>query len=330
MIGKGFPPKPRSLSTAVKAVDFCVLLSGGLLVIALTGRFPFSGVYSSPFGVVKIGSKPALWLGIFVLSLMSRITLKEEGGYLKGFFTHANPTRLFLMALFIYNANGRQMGAVDTIPSRLLPYSILKEGNFDLDEFRFLYAHGVPRNLIQAGGHLVSAYPPGTAILALPFYILPIFASVPPDSKLVTDVEKLAAAVLTALSVALMYATIRRLSDQKEALILSLIHAFGTSSLSISSQALWQHGPSQLLLAASLYCLVRGNEQPQWAAVSGLPLGMAVLCRPTDLLIAAPLAVYVSYVYRRQAFLFALLALPSVAFVLLYNYWYFGSASNVG
>jgi hypothetical protein len=299
MTAKSRALKPPSISAAAIAVDVLMLSSLVVLGLALTGRVPFSGVYPSPLGVIKIGPKPSIWAGLFALSALARITIRHESGRISGLLTHPNATRLFLIALFIYNANGRQIGAVDTIPSRFLPYSLLREGNFDLDEFRFLYTQGVPAYLIQSGGHVVSAYPPGPAILALPFYLLPILGRVPPQSKLLIDVEKLAAAVLTALSVALMYATIRRLSDQKEALILSLIYAFGTSSLSISSQALWQHGPSQLLLAASLYCLVRGNEQPQWAAVSGLPLGMAVLCRPTDLLIAIPLAAYVFHAHRK-------------------------------
>ena len=330
MTAKSWALKPPSISAAAIAVDVLMLSSLVVLGLALTGRVPFSGVYPSPLGVIKIGPKPSIWAGLFALSALARITIRHESGRISGLLTHPNATRLFLIALFIYNANGRQIGAVDTIPSRFLPYSLLREGNFDLDEFRFLYTQGVPAYLIQSGGHVVSAYPPGPAILALPFYLLPILGRVPPQSKLLIDVEKLAAAVLTALSVALMYATIRRLSDQKEALILSLIYAFGTSSLSISSQALWQHGPSQLFLAASLYCLVRGMEQPGWAALSGLTLGLAVLCRPTDLLIAIPLAAYVFHAHRKLTYLFTLLTLPAVAFMLLYNQRHFGAATRMG
>lgn len=322
--------QPRSASVAAIAVDVLMLLSLGILAIALTGRIPFSGVYSSPFGVIKVGPRPVIWVGLFVFSLLARITLRWEGGHVSGLVTHPTATRLFLFALFVYNLNGRQIGAVDTIPARLLPYSILRQGNFDLDEFTFLYAHGVPGNLIQTGGRLVSAYPPGPALLALPFYLLPVFGGVPPDSQLLGNVEKLTAAVLTALSVALMYAAIKRLEGQKMALALSLIYAFGTSSFSISSQALWQHGPSQLLLAASLYCLVRGRAEPPWAALSGFTLGWAVLCRPTDILIAMPLAVYVFYAHRDQLLRFALLAVPSIIFMALYNSWYFGSIFLVG
>lgn len=322
--------KPQGRRTTRILTDVLILLSSGLLVVSLTGRFPFSGAYPSPIGVLKIGPRPTIWVVFLAVSLLTRITLRQEGGCFTGLFTHPTPTRLFLIALFIYNANGAQHGAVDTIPTRFLPYSILKEQNFDLDEFRFLYAHGVPAYLIQSGNHLISAYPPGPAILALPFYLLPVLSGVPPDSKLVTDVEKLAASVLTALSVVLVYLTLRRLGGEKTAFKLSLLYALGTSALSVSSQALWQHGPSQLLLAASLYCLVRGMEQVKWVAFSGLMLGSAVLCRPTDVLVASALAIYVLHTHRREACLFTLLALPPIAFFLLYNHWHFGSATRIG
>ena len=322
--------QPRRATIAAIAADVLMLLSSGALAIALTGRFPFSGVYSSPFGVIRIGSKPAIWVGLFVVSALVRITLRQKCGRPGRLFTDPTPACLFLVALFIYNANGRQIGAVDTIPSRLLPYSILREGNFDLDEFQFLYAQGVPAYIIQSGERLVSAYPPGPAILALPFYLLPVLGRVPPQSKLLIDVEKLAAAVLTALSVVLIHAAIRRLESQEVALILSVIYAFGTSAFSISSQALWQHGPSQLLLAASIYCLVRGMEQAKWAAFSGLTLSSAVLCRPTDILIAIPLSIYVLRAHRDQTVRFVLFAAPPTIFMGLYNYWYFGSVLQMG
>ena len=330
MVAKCLLLKPRRAPAVAIVADVLMLLSLGGLAIALTGRLPFSGVYSSPFGVIKIGPKPTIWTELFVLSVLARITFRRESGLVTGLFRHPTATRLFFIALFIYNANGKQIGAVDTMPARLLPYSILREGNFDLDEFQLLYAHGVPGYVIETGGHLVSAYPPGPATLALPFFLLPVLGGVPPESKLLSDVEKLAAATLTALSVALVYAALEKLAGQKAALILSLAYAFGTSSLSISSQALWQHGPSQLLLAASLYCLVRGAQQPKWAAFSGLTLGWAVLCRPTDLLIAVPLALYVFHAHRNQAYLFTLFTLPSVVFMSLYNYRYFGSPTRIG
>ncbi|MGH7846089.1 MAG: glycosyltransferase family 39 protein, partial [Candidatus Binatia bacterium] len=237
---------------------------------------------------------------------------------------------LFLVAVFIYNANGTHSFAVDSNSTRLLPYSILEEMDFDLEEFTFLYSERIPPYLVRAEKHLVSAYPPGPAIMALPFYIPAFVSGVSAQSNLMIQVEKIAASVFVALSAALIYQCIASIEGGKTALLFALIYAFGTSSLSISSQGLWQHGPSQLLLVASLYGLVRGRERERWVGLAGLPLGGSVLCRPTDILVAVPLAVYVLHRHRQQWIAFALGALPSVLFVAGYNLWYFGSVMRMG
>jgi hypothetical protein len=62
------------------------------------------------------------------------------------------------------------------------------------------------------------------------------------------ELEKLAATLITALSVLLLFFAIRRMAQDRIAWFIALIYAFGTSGFNISSQALWQHGPSQLFL----------------------------------------------------------------------------------
>src|SRR5262245_55046921 len=42
---------------------------------------------------------------------------------------------LFLLLFAIYLLNFRQRGAGDSIPTRRLPFSLLREGNLNLDEF---------------------------------------------------------------------------------------------------------------------------------------------------------------------------------------------------
>ena len=42
---------------------------------------------------------------------------------------------LFFTVLIAYLANGRTIGAGDTLPSAYLPWSLLGQKNFDLDEF---------------------------------------------------------------------------------------------------------------------------------------------------------------------------------------------------
>ena len=79
---------------------------------------------------------------------------------------------------------------------------------------------------------------------------------------------------MVALSAVVLHAALRLLCSPVSALILTLVYGLGTSSLSVSSQGLWQHGPSQLALAAVLYCLVRGRTAPGWSDASSTPDAM--------------------------------------------------------
>src|SRR5262245_55039662 len=53
---------------------------------------------------------------------------------------------VFVCALTVYLANGRTLRTGDTLPARYLPFSILREHDFDLDEFPFLYDAAARRN----------------------------------------------------------------------------------------------------------------------------------------------------------------------------------------
>jgi hypothetical protein len=223
----------------------------------------------------------------------------------------SQPLSLLILALVIagaYLGNGTNLGTGDTRPARQLPISILSERDLDLDEFidRYRPAH---RHAVRfVNGHWVSDYPVGAALMAIPFYLPSVVLGVPPEREHLERLEKVAASGIVLLSALVMYATFRLATDHRAAILLTTIYALGTSSLSTSSQALWQHGPGQLAIASALYCLIRGSSSPRWMWLAGLPLAVAVLLR------------------RRRCFpLFVAAALPVAAFWLWYNLTYFGS-----
>ena len=186
---------------------------------------------------------------------------------------------LFAGALLVYMITFKIPGSGgDTTPARYLPLSILRHGDLDLDEFPLLYASALPHFLLKTCGHYVSAYPVGAAIAALPIYLPARFAPLPAESPFFAELEKLAAAALTAASVAVLYLTVLRMVRRRFALALALVYAFGSSSFSTSSQAFWQHGPGALAPATAPYCLVRGWTDPRWAGLAGFPLAFAVVC----------------------------------------------------
>jgi hypothetical protein len=240
-------------------------------------------------------------------------------------------TLLFSALVVVYLANGKTLGSGDTLPARYLPLSLLREGTFYLDSFPFLYDDrvqverrgGLPYYVTRAKGHYVSWYPVGAALFAVPVYVPAVLASINPESPSLAVLEKLSAAVIVALSAVLLYLILLRVTTRVVALALVVVYALGTSNFSVSSQAVWQHGPSQLALIATLYCLVRGHDEPRWVSLAGFPLAVAVITRPPDALLALPLAAYVLWQHRAQVVGFSLSALPPVVFQLWYNITYF-------
>lgn len=234
---------------------------------------------------------------------------------------------LFLVVALVYVANGRTVGAGDSLPARYLPFSLLREGNFDFDEFPLLYSgdavriypvlDGVPYFLRYRDGHYFSAYTPGPGILAVPVYMLPVLAGVS-AAAWASELEKVSAVAITALSVVFLFWALAELVSRRWALVLAVIYAFGTSSWSVSSQALWQHGPSQLFLTVLLFCLVRGMKEERFFAYAGFAMSSAIVMRPTDALIALPVAACVLYTRPRSILRFGLFALPPMVGLLLY------------
>jgi len=239
---------------------------------------------------------------------------------------------VFVGSLAVYLANGHSIPSGDTVPARLLPLSILREGNLDLDEFPFLYETGRPYYLQHVRGHYVSSYPVGAGVAAVPFFLPLALTGVDPQSMAVVAVEKLAAAVMVALSAAVVFLVVARLVSRRAALWLAIAYALGTSSFSQSSQALWQHGPAQLAIALGIYGTLRARADARWLALVGLSLGFAIVCRPSDALIVAPIAAHVLIEQRRRRgsplpFL-ATMAVP-LAFQAAYGAVYFGDPARL-
>lgn len=220
---------------------------------------------------------------------------------------------LFVAVAAAFSANLRPIGAGDTLPARYLPFSLLRALDADLDEFPVLYDEdaretfpildGIPYFLRRPAARYRSAYSTVPALLALPVYAGPIAAGTPATSPLVPHLEKLAATLITAASVVVLFAALCRLTATPWALAIALVYGLGTSSLSISSQALWPHGPGQLFLSLALYFLVRSREDARWLGPVALALGLAAVARSTNALLAAPLLAFVVVRHRRRALL---------------------------
>jgi hypothetical protein len=283
---------------------------------------------------IKIGGL-SLHVGHFRMTLAVCFTLAMARALLRSVRDGGAPLRdlrspliLFLACLMIYSLSSPAVWSSDTVPTRYLPISIITDWDLDLDEFSFQAHQGYA--LKQAGGHVVSAYPPWGGVLAVPMYLMPILRGETEESLPLLDLEKRSAALITTLSVLVLYFTARRLTHERWAWLMALIFAFGTTSFSVSSQALWQHGPSQLFVALTLYCLVRGLKEPWLSGLAGLPLGLAFICRPLNLMLALPIAVYILHARRKEFWAFCAAALPPFVLFSTYNWFYFGSPFTTG
>lgn len=286
---------------------FAVLYTGGTIDVG---------------GIRIVRAKPATPI-IALCILFSLYSLIKKPSSLKQAIDENSLTLLVCLVLILYLGNYRTLWASDTIAARHLPLSILREGNFDLDEFRSLHSRAGASGIIYRGNHYVSFYPVGAPLFAIPFYLPSAIGTMPGSSRFTLDLEKLAASFLVVISVVVLYFAVLPLTSRRMALLIAAIYALGTSSFSVSSQALWQHGASQLCLAAALYCLVRGSKEPVWTSLAGFPAVLAVVCRPTDALLVIPMGLYVLFHQTRQLPGFLMCSLPPILFQLQYNYYYF-------
>ena len=242
-----------------------------------------------------------------------------------------SPLLLFLFTILIYSLNDRTIWSGDTIPARYLPLSLIREFDFDLDEFPFLYESKLPYFLTESHGNIVSTYPPWASVLALPVYLGPALLGIDPTSlPLLMDLEKRAAMLISAVSVVILFSALQRVTQPKTAWFIAVIYAFGTSTFSISSQALWQHGPVQLFLTLTIFYLVKGLEIPRFSAYSGFALSCMVISRPLNLIVALPIVVYIVHKQRDQIVGFLLAGAPPFLLFMAYNTFYFGSPFTTG
>jgi hypothetical protein len=293
------------------------------------------GGYSFTVAGLTVSSRRLTSAAMVLVALVAGAVMFSKGHLSRDIFLSHSGILLFAALFVVYLANGKTLWSGDTLPLRYLPISLLREGNFDLNEFPFLYLPGGSQAFGQverAGDYYVSRYPVAAAALVTPLYLPSVLGGLHPEHPIFETLEKFSAAAIVALSAVILYFTLRRVTTDAMAVATTLIYALGTSSLSVSSQALWQHGPSQLALSAALYGAVRSKAKGTWLGFTGFWLAFAMICRPTDALVAAPLAAYVISHQPRHAYLLGLGGVAPVIFQLSYNYAYFGNPlhSSIG
>jgi hypothetical protein len=233
---------------------------------------------------------------------------------------------LLLFVLAFTNLN--DIWSPDVIPNALLPFTLVREGNVDYDEFvfrpnvtelrevaganhidseaYFFRACGVstatapPKAPRSKGGppapgpndHVCSVFPPGMGLLALPFFLPSILSGAQAlDLGLLLRVGHVAAAFYETLAALLLWSVLRRIASARASFALILLYYLGTSVRTVASQALWQHPGAHLAVALALWLTV--DERPRTLArefVAGLVLGLGSVVRQTTALVSLGLA----------------------------------------
>jgi hypothetical protein len=184
----------------------------------------------------------------------------------------------------------------DYTPLALIPVSVWRAGTTNLDLYRHYY-ESLPATaryaFIDSQGHLFAMKPIFVSLLALPWYLPPVLSGVPTEAvDFWIAWGRLAAAILTGISVSLSYIAIQRWTDETGAVALTLMMAFGTGVWTTVGQTLTYHAGAILCVSALVLAL---KDFPlTWGRASwvGFLTGATVGMRPTAVILVLPLVVF--------------------------------------
>lgn len=224
----------------------------------------------------------------------------------------------------------------DTAAASFLPLVLLESGDFTLEKYHDFFKQNwhSPYFVAEVNGRLVSRYPIAPAILAIPFYGIPLGTGwlVHPHRAWIVSPwsvfypAKFAATFITALAVVMFFFCARELTDARTSTLATFAFAFGTSVWSTASQALWQHTPSLLFQLLGIWFVLRGRRQGAYAVAPGaLFFSAATVARPNNALAALLFTLYVFIEYRAALTRWIIWAIPPAVLAMLYNTLYNGS-----
>jgi len=224
------------------------------------------------------------------------------------------------VALFFVVVATHCMGVItsyDSVWSIPIARSLLREGNTDLDEYPAQLAANRFYAIELIDGHYYSIFPIGPSLVALPVvYALDAAGVVLADGK----IERVTASIVVGLTAVLLYLLARRSLGAPGSLLVALIFAFCTAAWSTATRALWQHGPSMLMLTLGLWIVILARDRPRLVQLAALPLAFSYVIRPTNA-IAIVIMSAVVWLEHRRYFLHYLLWAVVVAAPLVWFNW---------
>lgn len=266
---------------------------------------------------------------------------------------------VFFAVLFLYLANlphdykknietqthRRLLTSSDVIGNTFLPYLLYNYHTLDysqiIDEM-YMYIKTTKYYVLAVGDNLYPKYPIMTGLMAVPFYLPALLLDKISDLNTIRNVYKvlvlgrIAASMYASFSVALLYLIMQKIRELKPKITESpydsklfwlfiLLYAFGSGTYTISSRVLWQHTAAQFVISMSILLFLYSFKNPRLLKWQGLLMGILVLIRTTNIVVAVSMAIYVFHKFRKEVVWFVLMALPAVVFLAIYNTVLFGS-----
>ncbi len=234
---------------------------------------------------------------------------------------------LFLIPFSVYIFGFRYMGSGDTVASELLAVTLIREGNFDFNEF-FTEGEEMSYSFTFSGDRIVNLYSVPTGMMNVPVFFAADLMGIDIEKELL-PLNKVSMSLLAALSTVLMFHILlkRRFSIDLSALM-AVVFASGTLVWSVTARGTWQHGPSILFLCAGMLLFFSENRKAfAWA---GFFFALMCVNRPVNGLIVLPVYAFTLF-HRRKDFLpLVLTSLIPLAFLAWYSLEYWGSLLSLG
>ena len=236
---------------------------------------------------------------------------------------------LFFVPLAVYLKGFSYSASGDTKGNEILALSILREGDFDFNEF---CPSGDENELGYVfewnDGRLINICPVVTGLATVPVFAAASVIGVDMDSEVIR-LNLISMSLVAALSVVMMFhVLLRRGFKTGLSAFLAFIFAFGTLVWSVTSRGTWQHGPSILFLTSGLFFFFSRSHRA--AGISGFFFALMAVNRPVGGLIVLPFYLYVLFRRREILLPMVLWSIPPLAFLVWYSLTYWGSILSLG
>lgn len=138
-------------------------------------------------------------------------------------------------------------------------------------------------------------------------------------------IQLIIASCIVAITTVFIYLISCMFLDTRRSLLISFIFAFCTSAWSTASRALWEHGPSMLMLTIVLYVILLARTNPRLIQFISIPLAFSFIIRPTNAIAIFFFTLFVFIKYRRFFIFYVFWSITVLFPIFLYYLYNFGS-----